>query len=263
MHVNSYDFKPTSLLDAPTVNGRMWLGGVLAVLGAHVIVPFAVLGALTTLAATGLASTEPETYVDDKIVEAHFVKLGQKLDPKKLPNRKVPIKSTAHDDATAISKINEPPPPEKPDAGPRPDRPEEDPLMRLGDRAQAFAEIAERREQEGDPEGVEWGTEDEARAGDLYAGQLSSFFKRGWTVPTTLGDTSKFATRVSIEITRDLKIGGFEIVKGSGEPVYDQSVKDRLNDLMTLQTTLPEPPPEVADQYLGRKIDFNFKDIAR
>lgn len=263
MRINRGDFRPSSMLEGSPLSSSMLLGGATLVVVAHIGAPLLFFAVLSALAATGIADTTPETFVEEQVVEATFVRLGEKRDPDKLPDRKVPVKHTAPDDSTVVSKDNEPPPPNKPDAGVRPPRPEEDPLTRLGDRAQIFAEIQEQRELEGDPEGVPEGTDTEAKAGNIYAGQLSAFFKRGWTVPTTLGDTSKLVTRVSIEITRSLQIGNFEIVKSSGEPLYDQSVEDRLNELKTLQTTLPEPPPEVADQYLGKQIDFNFKDTAK
>ena len=263
MRINRGDVRPASMLDGTPVSKSMLIGGGLFVLIAHIGAPLLFFAIISALAASGIADTTPDTFVEEQVVEATFVRLGEKRDPDKLPDRKVPIKSTAPDDSTVISKDNDPPPPEKPDAGVRPERPEENPLTMLGDRAQMFAEIQQRRELEGDPEGVADGTDTEAKAGNLYAGQLSAFFKRGWTVPTTLGDTSKLVTRVSIEITRDLHIGDFEIVRGSGEPLYDQSVEDRLNELKTLQTTVPEPPPEVADQFLGKTIDYNFKDTAK
>jgi hypothetical protein len=263
MRINRGDVRPASMLEGTPLTSSMLMGGAIFVVVAHLGAPLLFFAIISALAASGIADTTPDTFVDEQVVEATFVRLGEKRDPDKLPDRKVPIKHTAPDDSTVVSKDNDPPPPDKPDAGVRPPRPEENPLTQLGDRAQIFAEIQKQRELEGDPEGVPEGTDTEAKAGNIYAGQLSAFFKRGWTVPTTLGDTSKLATRVSIEITRDLKIGEFEIVRSSGEPVYDQSVEDRLNELKTLQTTLPEPPPEVAEQYLGKQIDFNFKDTAQ
>jgi hypothetical protein len=264
MRVNRGDVRPASMLEGSPLSSSMLVGGALFVLIAHIGAPLVFFAIISALAASGIADTKPPTtFIEEQVVEATFVRLGEKKDPDKLPDRKVPIKHTAPDDSTVVSKDNNPPPPDKPDAGVRPPRPEESDLTVIGDRAQIFAEIQKQQELEGDPNGVPEGTDTEAKAGNIYAGQLSSFFKRGWTVPTTLGDTSKLVTRVSIEITRDLKIGNFEVTRSSGEPVYDQSVEDRLNELKSLQTTLPEPPPEVAAQYLGQTIDFQFKDTAK
>lgn len=257
MRINRGDLRPASMLEGSPVSSSMWVGGALFVLISHVGAPFLFMAILSGLAASGLASTAPDTFTEDKIVEARFVRLGEKKDPNKLPDRKVPIKSTAPDDSTVISKVNEPPPPQKEEPKP-PERPVEDPLTRLGDRAQEFAEIEERRLAEGDPEGVEWGTEETAQAGDLYRGQLVAFFKRGWTIPTTLGDTSKLSVTATVEITQDLKVGPSEINKGSGEPLFDQSIEDRFAELRSLGTSLPEPPPEVADQFIGKKITVRF-----
>lgn len=259
VHVRTEDLRPPSLLGRRVLTGKMAFGGVLFALGAHLLVPASIALMLAIIAATGVGATPTQAIVEDKVVEARFVKLGKKLDPKALPNRRPPIKTTAPQPGVAVSKEMNPPKPKKPDAGPPPDRAEENPLLRLGDRAQAFAEMAEQREQEGDPQGIEEGTETEARAGDLYRGQLVSFFKRGWTIPSTLGDTSGFTTRATVEVTADRHVGEHEIVKSSGNALFDQSVEDRFNELRSLGTTLPEPPPEVADQFSGSwKLDVNF-----
>jgi hypothetical protein len=259
MHVNRGDVRPASMLDGAPVSSGMVLGGVVGILIAHIGLPLAFFAIISGLAVSGIADTEPDTFIEDRIVEARFVRLGEKRDPKKLPDRKVPIKSTAPDDSTVISKDNEPPPPQKPDAGVRPEKPEaEDPLIRLNNRAEAFSEIEKQRELEGDPEGVDFGTETEAQAGDIYQGQLVAFFKRGWTIPSTLGDTSKLSASATVEITADLKVGPSEITKGSGEPLFDQSIEDRFAELRSLGTTLPEPPPEVAKDYLGKAMTVRF-----
>ncbi len=258
--VHPIDERPPSLLDRRALSAKMTWGGLAASVGAHVLVPSAVLAALALLSAGGVGKTPPKPPIDDHIVEARFVKLGKKIEPDKLPNRKVPIKSTAPPQGVAVSKEMDPPKPKKPDAGAQPIDPEEDLLTRLGDRAQAFAEIAERRDEEGDPNGIEEGTETTAQAGDIYRGLLVSFFKRGWTIPTTLGDdTSKLVTRASVEITADRHVGPSEIVRSSGNALFDQSVEDRFNELRAQNSTLPEPPPEVADQFSGSwTLDINF-----
>jgi hypothetical protein len=258
--VHPGDERPPSLLGQRTLSAKMTFGGLAASIGAHVLVPATVAAALALLSASGVGKNPPRAPIEDRIVEARFVKLGKKLDPDKLPNRKVPIKSTAPAPGVAVSKEMDPPKPPKPDAGPPPIDPEEDLLSRLGDRAQAFAEIAERQDQEGDPNGIAEGTETFAQAGDMYRGLLVSFFKRGWTIPSTLGDdTSKLVTRASVEITADRRVGPHEIVRGSGNALFDQSVEDRFNELRSQGSTLPEPPPEVADQFSGNwTLDINF-----
>ena len=252
------DMRPPSLLGRRVLDGRMFVGGVLFAVAAHALVPGAIALALALIAATGIGKEPTRAIPDDHVVEARFVKLGKPFDPKKIPQRKVPIKTTAPQPGVAVSKDPDPPKVKKPDTPPPP-KAEENKLTRLGDRAQQFAEIAEKQEQEGDPQGLEDGTETEAKAGDLYRGLLVNFFRRGWTIPTTLGDTSKLTTRARVEITSDLHVGEHQIVRSSGEPLFDQSVEDRFNELRSLGTTLPEPPPEVRSQFSGNwSLDVNF-----
>jgi len=257
MHVEAEDNRPPSMLTLDAFNTPMMIGGVLIAILAHVVLPIAAVVAMGILAATGAATTEPDTYIEERVVAARFVQLGKKRDPRKLPDRIVPRQSTRPDKATVVSKNPDPvkPPKEKEK---EPDDPIEDDIMRLGDRAKAFAEIAEEREREGDPNGVEWGTETEAQPGDIYVGQLVAFFKRGWTVPNTIGDTSKLKAVAEVEITRDLKVGPSRILQSSGVPLFDESVEERFQQLRTLGTTLPEPPLEVANQFLGRKLNVEF-----
>jgi outer membrane biosynthesis protein TonB len=253
------DIRPPSQLGRRVLDGKMVVGGILSALAAHLLVPVVIALVVALIAATGIGATPTRAIPEDHVVEARFVKLGKPFDPRKIPNRKVPIKTTAPQPGIAVSKDQDPPKVKKPDAGPPPARAEDNPLLHLGDRAQAFAEIAQKQEQEGDPRGIEDGTETTAKAGDLYRGQLVMFFKRGWTIPTTLGDTSRLTVRASVEITPDRHVGPHEIVRSSGEALFDQSVEDRFNELRSLGTTLPEPPPEVRSQFEGNwTLDINF-----
>src|SRR5262249_6122804 len=151
--------------------------------------------------------------------------------------------------------------PETPDAGPTPPNASEDLLRRLGDRAQVFAEIAEKREQEGDPGGIEEGTAEKAEAGDLYAARLYAFFRNGWSIPTLISEDERrgLVTEVDVEIQDNLRIGDFRVRRSSGNPLFDQSVLDRLEQIRSSDTALPPPPQEVAQDYLGRTIGLNFR----
>jgi outer membrane biosynthesis protein TonB len=262
--VRAEDLRPPSQLGRRVLDTKMAIGGVLVALGAHLFVPGLIIGVIALLSAAGLGDKSQLAIPEDHVVEARFVKLGKPLDPHKIPNRKVPIKTTAPQPGVAVSKEMDPPKVKKPDAGPPPQHAEENPLLHLGDRAQAFAEIAQKQAEEGDPQGTEDGTETQAKAGDLSRGQLVMFFKRGWTIPTTLGDTSKLTVRATVEITPDRHVGDHQIARTSGEPLFDQSVEDRFNELRSLGTTLPEPPPEVRSQFQGSwTLDINFNGKAQ
>ena len=251
------DSLPMMMLDPPAMSRGQMLGGLAAVIFAHAGLPLMIMAVTALLA--GPEDATPRRYIDEShVVEAHFVRKGIKKDPDKLPDRIVPRKSTAPDNSTVVSKNMNPEKPNKQDAGPPPENATEDLVKRFGDRVQAFAEVSD-LELEGDPDGIVGGTETEAQPGDIYRGKLVEFFRRGWTIPTTLGDTSKLTVTTTFLITNGLKVGPSNVVKGSGEPMFDQSVEDRFEQLRTLGTTLPEPPPEVADQFLGQEITVRFR----
>lgn len=255
MHVDAHDTRPPSLLLTGGLRPASALAGSAVSVGAHA-------GVLLLLVLMGKASQgtdAPKSYIDEHVVAAEFVQLGKPPDPKKLPQRKVPRKTTAPKDSVAVSKDMDPPKPEKKKDEPPPEA-EEDLLTRLGDRAKAFAEIAEAQEREGDPEGIEDGTATEAKAGNLYLGKLKAFFQRGWTIPQTLTDTDGLLVVATVELTLDGHVGPHRIVRGSGVPLFDQSVEDRFNQLRAQGTSLPEPPPEVAGDFLGQKITIRFRD---
>src|SRR5262245_31264137 len=99
----SRDTRPPSTLEQPAFSGDMLVGGVLVVLGAHIGIPLVII-AVTTFLASTVAGNRPQTFVEEHVVEAHFVRKGVKKDPKKLPDRIVPRKSTAPQDAVVVSK---------------------------------------------------------------------------------------------------------------------------------------------------------------
>ena len=263
MYVDAADIRPPSALQVELPDRSMLLGGAALVAVAHIFAPGLLYGLLSVF---GLVAVDPPDHQpiarELHVVEARFVRLGVKRKPGRLPNRVVPIKATAPATGVAVSKKANPDRPAKrPDKGKKPPpNAAEDLLTRLGDRAQAFAEIAEEREREGDPEGVEWGTADEGREGDIYLGKLVAFFQRGWTLPTTLSrdEVRKLVTKISVQITPSGQVGAFEIVGPSGNPLFDQSVNERLMQLRASKAKVPEPPIEAAGDFLGQTIMVRF-----
>lgn len=254
MQLEAHDYQPPNPLHRDALQPATILAGGLSALAVHGLIAALVIG----MAHVTATDTPARSYIEEHVIAAKFVQLGKRPDPKALPQRKVPRKTTAPKDSIAVSKDMDPPKPEK-EKDETPKEAEEDLLTRLGDRAKAFAEIAEAQEREGDPEGIVEGTETEAAEGDLYLGKLVSFFKRGWTIPNTLTDTDGLLTVATVELTADLHVGPHRIVKSSGVPLFDQSVEDRFNQLRAQGTTLPEPPPEVAGNFLGQKITIRFR----
>jgi hypothetical protein len=149
--------------------------------------------------------------------------------------------------------------------GPPPPEAVHDIVRRFGDRVQLFAEIAEAVEQEGDPNGIEEGTARTAREGDLYLGQVVMLFRRGWSVPTTIGrdELHQLSTDVVVEFSDDLRVVGHRVARPSGNVLFDQSVVDRIEEVRLSGATLPEPPTEeIGAQYrgVGRRLSFRGRD---
>ncbi|MEM9073879.1 MAG: cell envelope integrity protein TolA, partial [Myxococcota bacterium] len=143
----------------------------------------------------------------------------------------------------------------------RPPDPMEDDLTRLLDRADLFAEIAEEQEREGSPDGIEEGTEDMASAGDVYRGQLYVFFKRGWSLATTISDEDRrsLSVEATIEVADNGRITNFRLRGESGNPDFDQSVIDQLERLRRENLEIPEPPMLERDQWIGTPFTLHFR----
>jgi len=133
----------------------------------------------------------------------------------------------------------------------------EDPLARLGDRADTLSTLARPREREGDPDGIAEGTETRDSA-DLYPGQLYTYFRRGWRAPSGIPDDELRALSavVEVELTRDARVGAWRISRGSGHESFDESVRLRMRQAEG--AALPSPPADEADRYLGRSIALRF-----
>ncbi len=263
MYLDPDDVRPRSLLDAAPIDSRALAMGAAMAAGIHVGLPLIVAMVVGVAAAVGItltAATPPPPVIQD-VVQARFVQLGEILDPHRLPDRQVPILRTDQADPhTAPSLDPNPPPP-----APRPDHERQrdsvdDALQRISHDAQTFAEREEERVREGNPDGIEEGTERTATEGDLYQGRLYSFFRRGWTVPTTISDdtVTGLVAVVLIEIHADTTIGEWRIERSSGNADFDESVSAQMTRIVAASPNIPPPPEEVATQYLGQHIRVQF-----
>lgn len=263
------DERPDSALSARWLSGALALGG----LAGAVLIPlaFVVLVLISALVSMVLASSvdalsdgsgEQERLLEeDRVIAARFVRLGREFE-RELPNRVVPVQATAPPAPAEVPReepVRVEQPVEKPEEPPPPDA-VEDLLSRLTQRSQAFAEMAERRELEGSPDGIEEGTEREGSEGDVYRGRLYSFFRRGWTIPTTLSrdEARGLTTTVDVSIGPELQILSFSIRSESGNPLFDESVTQHLTRLQASDQRIPPPPEEVASQYIGQTIAVRF-----
>ncbi len=247
----------SSLLFEREKNPPSVVGGVVVTLLAHIAVP-------ATMMLAGVWVDEPDEematreFEELNIVAAEFVQLGEPLDPRQLPNRQVPILSTAPNDDTVVSKRPRRRRP-RPDAGPPPPNATDDLLRRLGDRAQVFAELQERRTREGEADGLEDGTS-KRRTGNEYLGRLMRIFRRGWTLPATISDAEREELRAvaTVDVSETMQILRARIVNSSGNQIFDQSILSRIEAIRAQGDPLPEPPLEVEDRYRGAAIRLRF-----
>jgi hypothetical protein len=197
------------------------------------------------------------------VIGATLLKLGKPLDPSKLPDRIVPKARTAPQQKLAASR--EDPVKKNPeDAGPPPPNTQESDIQRLIAKSDPFAEDAgKERPEEGRAEGVEGGLEtdpNKVKAGDMYAARLGTFFHERWQYPTVIsqGEANKLCTVFNIALSPRMQIWHVqqEPVKRSGNDLFDDSARSMLQKLMDDHTPLPEPPPEVAEGFRGRRIQI-------
>ena len=258
MPVRQGDWAPASLLKTSSIrSGAEVAGGI-----GGVSFPVGLLGIWILINSVGgalmAASVDDQPAIEENVVAARFVRAGREF-LEQLPNRKVPVKSTAPLDRVRVSKNPHDAVP--PDAGPRPIDPMDDPLTRLLERADLFAEIAEQQEQEGHPDGIEEGTETEAQAGDIYRGQLYVFFRRGWSVPTTISDEDRrgLSVEVTITVNENLKIITHRLRGTSGNLDFDQSVVSQLERLREQNLEIPDPPVLERGIWLNRPFTLRFR----
>jgi outer membrane biosynthesis protein TonB len=252
--------RPPSLLHKRRIEPSVIALGALAAVGAHVLIPTALLASQWLLILLGLAVPVGErerTKPPMEIMAAEFVKLGKPFDPTKLPNRKVPPVVKRRPDGVAISRDAKEKPPEE-EKKERPKEAQDSLLDNLVDRTKDFAEDVE-TEQEGDPNGIAEGTATQAKAGDIYQGQLKVFFQRGWTVPNVVQNMDKLVSKVAVKISSEGAVEGAEIFASSGDPLFDQSGIDAVNALMQASAKIPEPPPELAALYYGQTIVVQYR----
>ncbi|MCB9596642.1 MAG: TonB family protein [Sandaracinaceae bacterium] len=300
------DWKQLSLFEAGLPTAREIRGGLVATLGAVLLLPIVVIGTTalvnTLREAAGIEQPTEEPEVPPvEVIQARFVRLGAELDPRQLPDRYVPSRATAPqvgpvapvvqaapEAAPAPAEVAPPvpttptgpavAPPEPAPATPEPTstarrepRPTttpsqtttqqvdsaEDALARLGDRADALTTLATPRQREGDPSGIPEGTETRDN-GDLYLGQLYTFFRRGWQADPDIPDAElrTLSCVVQVTLTADGRVGAWRIQTSSGNDGFDRSVSTRMRQ--TEGSALPPPPADVADRYLGHSISLRF-----
>jgi len=268
MHVEDGDWVPPSLLRIAVLTKAEILGGVggsgafYGGLGLGWLA-FTLAMGIPFCGGAGLSDEERAANLieEEEVIAARFLRSGIDFEDQ-LPNREVPQLRTKTPEGQAISKRPRERDPNRPDAGPVDNREAQlDILARLSEDAQIFAEITEPREREGDPDGIQEGTETEATDGNRYAGQIYAFFRRGWTVPTTISDEEKenLSIEATLEVGEDLHLQDYQLRGTSGNPDFDQSVRAQLDRIQQLGLDVPEPPISVRPRYVGTPFTLRFR----
>jgi outer membrane biosynthesis protein TonB len=253
--------RPDSLLTKRWPSAGTLVFGSLFALSAHLFIPLVLLASQWLLVLLGLAipvEDKPRVKLPDNLIAAEFVKLGKPFDPTKLPNRKVPPIAKRKPTGVVVSKDARENPEPKPEEKDKPKDSQESMLDNLVDRTKEFAEDVEPQEEEGDPQGIAEGTATTAKAGNLYLGQLVMFFRRGWTIPNLVQNAEDLKATAAIQTSADGKILSVEIQQSSGNPLFDQSIIDRVDELIASSASIPEPPPELRDAFYAATLPVRF-----
>jgi hypothetical protein len=120
---------------------------------------------------------------------------------------------------------------------------------------------------EGAEQGAANGTETDplkARAADSYRQTLIAWFGSHLQIRGKIpfDQLKKLHVSTRVDITPDRKVGGFTIVKPSGDPVLDGEVQATLSRIQSSGVELPAPPPMYPD-FLGSSLPVGFQCTVR
>ncbi|MGB8332232.1 MAG: cell envelope integrity protein TolA [Polyangiales bacterium] len=261
------DWQALSLLETEQPTLMEIAGGVGFTLGVFVAIPaLALLSALVF----GEMRSIFGTTVDDlppvpiEVIETRFVRLGKRKEPRRLPSKEVrdaeqtaPVPQAPESEPIAAVPTGKQ---EKGLAKPKETRKErdEDLLSQLGERAGAISDLTKGPELEGDPDGIIEGTKSSGNDLEIYLGKLYSYFRSGWQVPTLITDEElqKLTCVIELSITKDGRVGAYEVTRPSGNEAFDESVRRRM--AQAEGADLPAPPDSVANRILGETISLRF-----
>ncbi len=190
-------------------------------------------------------------------IEARLLKLGEIKDDKKLPDRIVPPMPTAPEEIIPLDmdenrpEVEEEQKPEK-----QPDAEEDDVLRQVFEKARAFAEIQDNYIPEGHPDGVPDGDVTDpalASMGATYGRRITAFIKERWIVPTLISDDEKnrLNVKVTLKFDADMVIVDVQMLRKSGNRLFDDSVMNAIELVRKEVRNLPEPPDDIASRVYG------------
>ena len=159
-------------------------------------------------------------------------------------------------DGVVVSKdAHEKPPKPEEEKKERPTKPQDSLLDNLVDRTKDFAEDVE-YEQEGDPNGIAEGTATEAKAGDIYRGQLAA------VLPARLDRAQHRAERRDkLKCTVRVRVADDGHARSAWSSRSRAAIRcstrarvDAVQALIDASAVLPEPPAELRDAVLRHTI---------
>lgn len=234
-----------------------WLGhvsGVAATIAAHAVL-LVMLVAFHGSAGGATASGAMAVVPPPPSVRARLVKLGRPENVRRA--RAETVVATSPASGIALSKTGREETKVRPTKTLVKNAAEDDALQRALARAAELGRQGSPEQGVGSPDGVEGGEIDaaEAREIDLYTSMLVRLFRQNFRVPATVENAASLRCRVRVTINRDLSVGAPAIAVSSGDATFDQSALAAARAV----NTVPPPPPEVADQVLGRPMSVNYR----
>jgi hypothetical protein len=120
---------------------------------------------------------------------------------------------------------------------------------------------------EGSEQGAANGTETDplkARAADAYRQTLIAWFGSHLQIRGKIpfDQLKKLHVATRVDVTPDRKVGGFTVLKPSGDPVFDGEVQATLSRIQSSGVELPAPPPMYPD-FLGSSLPVGFQCTVR
>lgn len=231
-----------------------WMGhasGLAATLVAHAVL--VVLLVAFHGSAGGATNSGTPVVPPPPSIQAKLVKLGRPENTRRM--RRDTIIATTPDTGIALSKTNREETKVRPTKAPTKNAVVDDALQRALAHATELGQQGSPETGVGSPDGVEGGEIDAAQAReiDLYYSMLQRLFRANFRVPATSAESPVCLVRVPIN--RDLSVGAPVIVRSSGDPTFDQAAVAAARAV----NTVPPPPPEIADQVLGRGVPVRYR----
>lgn len=231
------------------------------------IVAVAVQGSFVTMLARGEAKPVLAAVSDDnaKPVSVSIVPVVDELPTLKLGGKKSALpdmwmkpkaSQKAGGEQTPSTKADTEKAPPLSDAGVSPDAASIDPIA--GDASSDPAAA-----NSGSAAGSKTGTETDplkAHAIDQYRAQLDGWFSARFNIrgKVPFDKLKTLKATVVIDITADRRVGGYDVVKGSGDDTFDDQLYRDLAKVQVSGAVLP-PPPENYPDILGTKLRLSFQ----